>query len=50
MKFFQSIRWRLQLWYGVLLVAILSGFGFTAWRLLRTDQLSTPLHKFTHVF
>lgn len=39
MKCFQSIRWRLQLWYGVMLVAILSGFGFTAWGLVRGNQL-----------
>lgn len=33
MKIFQSIRWRLQLWHGVLLVAVLSGFGITAYQL-----------------
>lgn len=40
MKFFQSIRWRLQLWYGVLLVALLGGFGFTAYRLEVSRQLT----------
>ncbi len=30
MRFPMSIRWRLQLWYGALLVAVLCGFGFTA--------------------
>ncbi len=30
MRFPKSIRWRLQLWYGALLVAVLCGFGFTA--------------------
>ena len=39
MKFFQSIRWRLQLWYGVLLVVVLSGFALTAYRLERTRQI-----------
>jgi two-component system OmpR family sensor kinase len=39
MKFFQSIRWRLQLWYGVLLVVVLSGFGITAYRLESSRQL-----------
>ncbi len=39
MKFFQSIRWRLQLWYGVLLVALLGGFGFTAYRLENSRQI-----------
>jgi two-component system, OmpR family, sensor kinase len=40
MKCFQSIRWRLQLWYGVLLVALLGGFGFTAYRLETSRQLT----------
>lgn len=30
---FHSIRWRLQLWHGVILCAVLTGFGFTAYRL-----------------
>jgi two-component system, OmpR family, sensor kinase len=38
MKFFQSIRFRLQLWYGVLLIALLGGFGFTAYRLENSRQ------------
>jgi len=38
MKFFHSIRWRLQLWHGLLLVVVLAGFGFTAWRLQRDTQ------------
>ncbi len=39
MKFFKSIRWRLQLWYGVLLIAVLSGFGITAYRLESARQI-----------
>ena len=39
MKFFRSIRWRLQLWYGVLLLAVLSGFGITAYRLETSRQM-----------
>ena len=39
MNFFQSIRWRLQLWYGVLLVAVLCGFGITAYRLESARQI-----------
>ena len=39
MKFFHSIRWRLQLWHGLLLVLVLVGFGFTAWQLHRATQL-----------
>lgn len=30
---FKSIRWQLQLWYGILLLAILVGFGVTAYQL-----------------
>jgi signal transduction histidine kinase len=33
--FFNSIRWRLQIWYGLILVAVLAGFGFTAFQLER---------------
>jgi len=36
---FQSIRWRLQLWYGLVFLALLAGFGVTAYALLRNDQL-----------
>lgn len=35
MNFPNSIRWRLQLWHGLLLAAVLSGFGITAYRLER---------------
>lgn len=33
MKIFNSIKWRLQIWYGLILVAVLAGFGFTAYQL-----------------
>src|SRR5665213_1793864 len=33
MKIFKSIKWRLQIWYGLILVAVLAGFGFTAYQL-----------------
>ena len=36
---FQSIRWRLQLWYGLVFLALLAGFGGTAYDLLRSLQL-----------
>ncbi len=35
MKRFKSIKWRLQLWYGLILVLVLVGFGFTAYQLER---------------
>lgn len=36
MTIFNSIRWRLQIWYGVILVALVAGFGITAYELERT--------------
>src|SRR5439155_10204717 len=36
---FKSIRWRLQVWHGVILVVVLSGFGFTAYQVARNNQL-----------
>jgi hypothetical protein len=38
--FTKSIRWRLQLWLAFLLVAILSGFGITAYQLHRTNHFN----------
>jgi len=35
MNIFNSIRWRLQIWYGLILVVVLAGFGFTAYQLER---------------
>src|SRR3954467_6777313 len=34
-SFLNSIRWRLQIWYGLILFAVLAGFGFTAFQLQR---------------
>ena len=34
----KSIKWRLQLWYGLILVAVLVGFGLTAYQLERNRQ------------
>jgi heavy metal sensor kinase len=39
MKFFQSIRWQLQVWHGLLLGIVLAGFGFTGLQFLRDNQL-----------
>jgi hypothetical protein len=38
MKIFKSIKWRLQIWYGLILVVVLAGFGFTAYQLERGRQ------------
>jgi heavy metal sensor kinase len=35
MKALKSIKWRLQFWYGLILVIVLTGFGFTAYQLER---------------
>lgn len=32
MRYFQSIRWRLQIWHGLLLVGVLAGFGAAVYR------------------
>jgi signal transduction histidine kinase len=37
----RSIRWRIQLWHGVLLLAVLIGFGFTAFGLQRNSAYAT---------
>jgi two-component system OmpR family sensor kinase len=33
-----SIRWRIHVWYGLILVLVLGGFGVTAYQLQRRDQ------------
>jgi len=35
MKILKSIKWRLQIWYGLILVVVLAGFGFTSYQLER---------------
>ena len=48
MKLFKSIKWRLQLWYGLVLVVVLVGFGTTAYQLERGRQfrrLDEDLHR-----
>jgi len=37
---FKSIKWRLQIWYGLILVVVLAGFGFTAYQLEHNRQFS----------
>lgn len=41
MFFPHSIRWRLQIWHGFILLAVLGGFGLTAWRLEQQRILTT---------
>ncbi len=45
MPFFNSIRWRLQLWHGLILLAVLGGFGATAWRMQRQRALETAKER-----
>jgi len=40
MKIFNSIKWRLQLWYGLILVLVLAGFGIIALQLQYERQMS----------
>jgi signal transduction histidine kinase len=35
---FNSIRWRLQTWHGLILITVLTGFGFTAYHVARDNQ------------
>jgi two-component system, OmpR family, sensor kinase len=34
-----SIRWRIQLWHGLLLLAVLSGFGITAYHFQNVNEM-----------
>jgi signal transduction histidine kinase len=36
----KSIKWRLQIWYGLILVVVLAGFGLTAINLERERQMT----------
>jgi two-component system, OmpR family, sensor kinase len=48
MKIFNSIKWRLQIWYGLILVVVLAGFGFTAYQLNRNqlfNRVDDELHR-----
>lgn len=48
MKIFKSIKWRLQIWYGLILVMVLAGFGLTAYHLERNqqfDRIDNELHR-----
>jgi heavy metal sensor kinase len=48
MKILKSIKWRLQIWYGLILVVVLAGFGFTSYQLERGRQfrrIDDELHQ-----
>ena len=34
----RSLRWRLQAWYGLLLLMVLCAFGLTAFELLKAER------------
>jgi len=38
-KFYQSIRWRMQLWHGLVLLVVLVAFGATACWFVRGEQM-----------
>lgn len=39
-KFYQSIRWRMQVWHGLVLLVVLVAFGATACWFVRSEQLN----------
>ena len=44
----KSIKWRLQIWYGLILVIVLAGFGFTAYQLewgRQMRRIDDELHR-----
>jgi len=48
MRIFNSIKWRLQIWYGLILVVVLAGFGITAIQLERGrlyGRIDDELHR-----
>ena len=48
MKIFNSIKWRLQLWYGLILLTVLAGLGVAAYELERGKtyrQVDNELHR-----
>jgi len=55
--FLNSIRWRLQIWYGLILLALLAGFGATAFQLWRgstyrrvDDELQRRVNDLSQLF
>jgi two-component system, OmpR family, sensor kinase len=52
MMILKSIKWRLQLWYGLILLLVLVGFGVTAYRLengRQYRQVDDELHRRSNV-
>lgn len=48
MKLFKSIKWRLQIWYGLILVVVLAALGYTACALQRNllfNQIDGQLQR-----
>ena len=43
-----SIKWRLQLWHALMLVIVLSGFGFTAYQLDRVSRFQRIDRELNH--
>ncbi len=39
MNLFQSIRWRLQAWHGLMLLVVLAAFGYTAYYLVLDNRI-----------
>lgn len=48
MKIFKSIKWRLQIWYGLILVVVLAALGITAYRLesnMQYNRIDSELQR-----
>ena len=50
MKIFKSIKWRLQIWYGLILVAVLAALGITAYQLQRQELFGRIDSELQHRF
>ena len=48
MKIFKSIKWRLQIWYGLILLAVLIGLGFFAYQLQRAKMYRQVDNELQH--
>jgi heavy metal sensor kinase len=48
MSFFNSMRWQLQLWYGVFLIIVLIAFGVTAYEVERGTRLHNVDEQLQH--
>src|ERR1700733_13061653 len=48
MSIFKSIKWRLQIWYGLILVAVLAALGITAYQMERQELFGRIDNELQH--